>query len=102
LQTDDLLKLRFTTVAERQDACLELRKNFDGQELRSFETLRALAGGAFPSIGASAQLTQPLRPKLQSDKPAEHLFASGRQQCLHVIVCEVGEDHVCTVDRGRR
>ena len=33
LQTDDLLKPRFTTVAERQDAFLELRKNFNGQEL---------------------------------------------------------------------
>jgi hypothetical protein len=30
---DDSLKLRFTTVAERQDACLELLKNFKGQEL---------------------------------------------------------------------
>jgi hypothetical protein len=34
LQTDASLKLRFATIAERQDACLELRKNFNGQELR--------------------------------------------------------------------
>jgi hypothetical protein len=33
-QTDDSLKPRFAPVDERQDACLELRKNFSGQELR--------------------------------------------------------------------
>ena len=34
LRTDDLLKRGLTTVAERQDACLELQKNFNCQELR--------------------------------------------------------------------
>jgi hypothetical protein len=34
LQTEDGLKVRFTTVADRQDARLELPKNFNGQELR--------------------------------------------------------------------
>jgi hypothetical protein len=71
LQTDDLLKLRFTTVAERQDACLELRKNFDGQE---FELRLKHCITRWRHVPISLVLVRSCRrlcgPKLRSDKPA--------------------------------
>jgi hypothetical protein len=89
-QTDDLLKPRFTTVAERQDACLELRKNFNGQESSYVRNNarahwrrceRDLHHASRPSLVAAA--------KLRSNKLAEHLLASGRQQPPDVIVGEI-------------
>ena len=82
------MKPRFTTVAERQDACPELQKNFNGQQLSYVRNNAGAAGGRVPTIGPSAQLPQNPGVKARSNKLAGQLLRPDASSA-NVIVDEV-------------
>jgi hypothetical protein len=83
------LKTRFTAVAERQDACLELRKNFNDRELSYVCNNAGARSRRVPRLAANLQLPQNRGSMLRSNELAGQLLATGRQQRLDVIVDEV-------------
>jgi hypothetical protein len=89
LQTDDVLKPGFGTVAEGQDACPELQKNFNGQELSYIRNIGREAASKDWTNRRAARLRLRSGRRPRSNKLAEHLQPTGRRQRPDVIVGEL-------------